>query len=137
MHTDCKGLRPEPGGRCFKRVYTRCKNLLNAKSIEKKIVKLREGVRDAKSDFTVCKKNRCAVSQNYNYLLQMMTVLDLKINSDAAQLHGGIKTRVEVAERDSGEARKIFGVDQMSNEERKVELRKATLVCFPDALREA
>lgn len=63
--------------------------------------------------------------------------LNLKMNNVVTQLQGDLKSRVEVAERDSGEARKIFGVNQMSNEERKVELRKATLVCFPNALREA
>lgn len=65
-----------------------------------------------------------------------MTVMtmDLKISSDASHLQSGIKTRLQVAERDSEEARKIFGIDQMSTEERKVELCKATLVCFPDLL---
>lgn len=60
--------------------------------------------------------------------MSVMTV-DLQVN--AAQLQGGIKMQVEAAERDPGEARKLFGIDQMSIEERKVELRKATLVCFP------
>lgn len=54
-----------------------------------------------------------------------MLMVDLQIN--ATQLQGGIKMQVEAAERDPGEARKIFGIDQMSIEERKVELRKATL----------
>lgn len=62
-------------------------------------------------------------------------MVDLQIN--AVQLQGGIKMQVEAAERDPGEARKIFGIDQMSIEERKVELRKATLVCFTDVLCEA
>lgn len=61
-----------------------------------------------------------------------MLMVDLQIN--ATQLQGGIKMQVEAAERDPGEARKIFGIDQMAIEERKDELRKATLVCFPDVL---
>lgn len=64
-----------------------------------------------------------------------MLIVDLQIN--AVQLQGGIKMQVEAAERDPGEARKIFGIDQMSIEERKVELRKATLACFTDVLCEA
>lgn len=66
----------------------------------------------------------------------MMTVMtmDPKMSRNASQLQGDIKARVEVAERDFGEAKKIFGIDQMSTEERKEELSKATLVCFPDLL---
>lgn len=61
----------------------------------------------------------------------MMSVMTVDLQVNAAQLQGGIKMQVEAAERDPGEARKLFGIDQMSIEERKVELRKATLVCFP------
>lgn len=69
-----------------------------------------------------------------------MTVMtmDLKISSDASHLQSSIKTRLEVAERDSEEARKIFGIDQMSTEERKVELRKDMYIgMFPRSPREA
>lgn len=62
----------------------------------------------------------------------MMSVMTVDLQVNAAQLQGGIKMQVEAAERDPGETRKLFGIDQMSIEERKVELRKATLICFPD-----
>lgn len=54
IHNECNGLIPGPGAGRLQRIYKRGKSLYNAKTVEKKIVKLRDGLRDAKMNFLVC-----------------------------------------------------------------------------------
>lgn len=46
------------------------------------------------------------------------------------QIQVDIKSQVQVAESDPAQARKLFGIDQMSTDQRKVALRKTTLVRY-------
>lgn len=46
------------------------------------------------------------------------------------QIQVNIKSQVEVAESDPVQAQKIFGIDKMTTEQKKVELHKTTLVRY-------
>lgn len=70
-----------------------------------------------------------------NIVQSIVTIQQVTINtSNVSQLREDITTAVMSAENNQEEARKIFGVDRMTPEQRRTTLRKATLVCFPDVL---
>lgn len=63
IHNECNGLIPAPGAGHLQRIYKRGKNLYNAKTVEKKIIRLRDGLRDAKMNFLVRSVNLYSDSQ--------------------------------------------------------------------------
>lgn len=58
------------------------------------------------------------------------TALDVKDIKAMMQIQVDIKSQVEVAESDPVQAQKIFGIDKMTTEQKKVELHKTTLVRY-------
>lgn len=48
--------------------------------------------------------------------------------TSASQLRANLTSRVKIAENDPKEAKKIFGVDRMTTEQRRVALRHTAIV---------